>query len=389
MNETKGKLAKFIFWVLALSVSGLTLGFGLAIGYVVVQNFVPEPEIPIVEATHDPITTVRVEPFAIPIDIAGPDFAEIIPEIKKAVVSVNVSVARGFGRGEAPGSGSGFIFAEDEDFVFIATNNHVIYGVESVTISLDDEQNVPAIIIGGDRESDLAVLAVLKSDLYELEKDFAIAVFGDSSQMRIGDSVVAIGNAMGGGQTVTRGIISVLDLNITISEPVDGRYSLSLDVLQTDAAVNRGNSGGPLVNGNGEVIGVVTAKLLGADIEGMGYALPSNDVLPIIMNLKELGSIRQPFIGIEHLPISENMAFWYNLPSSGLLVRAVGDGTPAYESGIMIDDLIYSMNGRLITSFDEFRVILSDSRPGDTAILGIFRGNERIEVSIILGSVVR
>jgi serine protease Do len=363
------------------------LGVGLGLGNAVALHFLPQDEIVAEMPAQDEtaITTVRVNPITIPVDPGEPSFVEIIPEAKAAVVSINVTgpTARAFGRGEVPGSGSGFIFAKDDDFIFIATNNHVVENTNTIFVSLDDKENIPAAVVGYDRDSDVAVIAASRAEMEELAAYFSVARLGCSDALRMGDSVIAIGNAMGEGQTVTRGIISALSLNIEIPE---GRDRLSLHVLQTDAAVNRGNSGGPLVNQNGEVIGIVTAKLIGADIEGMGYALPINNVLPLLQDIMETGSVRRTWLGIDSENVSEFFRNLFNLPSMGVLVRSVTEDSPAYEARIQQNDLIIAFNDRQISGTQDLQSALYAARPGDTAILQIYRDGTQMEVSVVLGS---
>ena len=383
--ETTRRSGKVSIILLFVVIGGIALGSGLSMGNMVVLHFLPDYNNIAAENPNSGVTTIRVNPLVVPIDAADPSFVDIIPLVKDAVVSISVTteVEGGSARGE-PGAGSGFIFGEDEELVFIATNNHVVQGATTITVSLDDNENVPARFIQGDAQADLAVLSVRKSDLEEKGVPFTIATFGDSSVMRMGDMVVAIGNAMGEGQTVTKGIISALDLNIEVSDHLR-RTRLRLDVLQTDAAVNRGNSGGPLVNRYGEVIGIVTAKLLGSDIEGMGYALPSNNVYATLMWIMN-NTANQPFIGIRHEVISEANAPRFNLPSSGLLIREVTPESPAVDAGLLVWDFIVTFDGRRITSLADLRAALLNRRPGDDVVLGVYRRGEHIYIPLTLGS---
>ena len=378
--------------VLLVCLGCITLGAGLGVGYAVMQHFLPDGAMT-GPAANNNVTTLRLNPAAIPINPQDPSFADIIPQVKDAVVSISVTnlSSRSFGGRVSPGAGSGFIFYEDGDYVFIATNNHVIESAHEISISLDDSHNIAATAVGTDRYSDLAVLAVSKAELLGKGIPFTVADFGDSDALRMGDSVVAIGNSMGEGQIVTKGIISATDLQITVSEP-GMRTALTLDVMQTDAAVNRGNSGGPLVNQHGEVVGVVTAKLFGADIEGMGYALPINSAADILAQLKETGSVSQPWIGISHLIIEDYMREMFNLPSSGLLIREVVPNSPAEEAGLMPNDLIAHFGTRSIASMEDLRAALAAYKPGDTVVLGVYRSGERREfvrddIELTLGSV--
>jgi serine protease Do len=193
---------------------------------------------------------------------------------------------------------------------------------------------------------------------------------------------------MGEGQTVTMGIISAVNLRITVDDP-GMRQRLTLEVLQTDAAVNRGNSGGPLVNQHGEVIGMVTAKLFGTGIEGMGYVMPINNVRDILLDIQETGSVRQPYMGITHSDISEFWRELFNLEATGVLVSSVISGSPAEEAGIRPRDLIVSYNGEIIAGREDFVNAINASRAGDEITLGIIRDGINIEVKVVLGSLMQ
>jgi len=382
LKKHKGR--NFFLIALLIILGSATLGVGIGVGNAVAQNFVQET------ATYDApadtqITSVRVNPLAIPINPQDPSIADIIPQIKDAIVSISVisGANRPFGM-DMPGSGSGFIFYQDDESVFIATNNHVIENASIITISLDDNENVTAQVVGTHPASDLAVIAVSRADLAEKGAPYTVAVLGDSDIMRMGDTVLAIGNAMGEGQTVTKGIVSALDLTITVGDH-NMRNRLTLDVMQTDAAVNRGNSGGPLLNHHGEVIGVVTAKMMGTDIEGMGYAIPINHAQVILQDLKETGAVRQPFIGIHHDEISEFLRDLFNLPYSGVLIRHVVPDSPAEHAGLMENDLIIYFNGIRTDGRDSFVAELLNHRPGDEVTITVFRDGERVDITLTLG----
>ena len=385
----RNKGRRFLFAVILMAIGGITLGAGIGAGYAFMQNITPEP---IAVATSPPtqdITTVRINPLAIPISPQETNIADIVPLVKDSVVSINIigQATRPFGGG-APGSGSGFIFHRSSEYVYIATNNHVIENAVIITISLDDTAHAAAHVVGTDPDSDLAVIAVSLAELEEKGVPFIVAHIGDSGIMRMGDTVLAIGNAMGAGQTVTLGIVSALDLTIDINDP-NRPGNLRLNVMQTDAAVNRGNSGGPLVNQHGEVIAVVTAKQMGNNVEGMGYALPINEAMEILQQLKSEGAVRQPFIGIGHDPITEFMRGLFNLPYSGILIRSVGAGTPAAAAGLQIDDMLIYLNGVRLYTFEIFVEELHRHRPGDQVTFGVFRNGEHLQVDLVLGAAPR
>jgi len=376
---------KILLLLVLVALGGVTLGMGLGVGQYLMENVWQSSDaIQPQDITDTDVTSVRHNPAVIQINPNDPNIADIIPLIKDSVVSIDVAtrVSPRFGGGrDAPGAGSGFIFHADDDYVFIATNNHVIANAHIITISLDDNESVPAEVVGTHVDSDLAVLAASRIALAEKGVAYTIAVLGNSDALRMGDTVVAIGNAMGEGQTVTRGIVSALNLRISI----DGT-NLILDVLQTDAAVNPGNSGGPLVDRHGHVIGIVTAKLLGADVEGMGYALPINEARVILFELMETGSIRQSFLGIIPLEITDRESRQFNLPSSGILIMDVFTDTPACIAGLQNSDFIVYFNGRRITSVEDLNVALISNRPGDEVVLGIVRAGESLDITVTLGS---
>ncbi|MCL2528535.1 MAG: trypsin-like peptidase domain-containing protein [Defluviitaleaceae bacterium] len=386
--KKSGVFRKLLVTMLAIAIGGAFLGLGISAGYIAMQHFMQTASTE--EIYESPgFNTLHHEPRVIPIDTATPDFTDIIAEVKDSVVSIMVTAARRnniMAPQEHHGAGSGFIFAQDDEHVFVATNHHVIADTSSVTISLDDNERVPARVIGIQPDYDLAVLAVCIEALAEKGVPFTIAEFGCSDSMRMGDSVVAIGNAMGAGQTVTKGIISARDLQINVRDQ-NANTTLTLDVLQTDAAVNQGNSGGPLINQNGEVIGIVTAKLFGHGIEGMGYVLPINDVRGMLEEMMIHGSERRAWLGIHSYEVDEDVRDMFNLPAMGMLIRIVTEGSPAYVAGLMEWDLLVRFDGHPITSREDLSVAMAERRPGDESVVGVYRNGVYLEFYVVLGSI--
>ena len=390
-QKNNGVFKKMLISMLAIAIGGAFLGLGMGAGYIATRHFLDSRTAPVVEMPHNmQVSTIQLESPVISIDPRTPDFTDVIALVKDSVVSINVTSARQgggiFSIPENHGAGSGFFFAQDDDYVFVATNHHVIAGADTITVSIDDDTRIPARVIGSAPDYDLAVLAVSKADLEEKDVQFILATLGCSDSMRMGDSVVAIGNAMGAGQTVTKGIISAVDLQITVQDP-STNTTLTLDVMQTDAAVNQGNSGGPLINQYGEVVGIVTAKLFGHGIEGMGYVLPVSNIEHMLADMQEFGSMRIPFMGIQHHDVDEAVRDMFNLPSTGVLVRSVSEGTPAYEAGLIAHDLIVYFSGEVIYGQAQFIELLLEHRPGDTVTVGVYRNNEYMEVELTLGSI--
>ncbi|MGN0134893.1 MAG: S1C family serine protease, partial [Anaerotignum sp.] len=280
--------AKFIAGCLIVSIAG---GSSIGAGYGAVQHYFQK------ESGVQSTSVTDTEKISFLTD--GLSTVDIVKKVKPSVVSVSTTVtgtAKYFGKYTVPyeseGAGSGVIFYSDDSKVAIATNNHVIEGASSIFVTFEGNISVSAKVIGTKSESDLAVLSVSWDDLKAAGiTSVATATFGDSDTLEVGEYVIAIGNAMGMGLSATDGIISMKEQTIN----VDGN---SLTVLQTSAAINSGNSGGALVNSKGEVIGINTAKYNSSMAEGMGYAIPSNYIKPIVEELLESGTQPKPYIGI-------------------------------------------------------------------------------------------
>ncbi|MCL2499583.1 MAG: trypsin-like peptidase domain-containing protein [Defluviitaleaceae bacterium] len=378
----------FLLTLFAVCLGGATLVAGIGAGFASARRFLPDD--------HQPTHTEQSlnphfgpEPFVLPIAFPETDFSEIVDIVRSSVVSITIESEISGWRNNASrtaiGSGSGFIFYMDENNAYVATNNHVVENTMYIHISLDDETLIPARLVGASRNNDLAVLAVSLETLAEYGIPFGVATLGSSDGLRIGDSVIAIGNALGEGIRTTQGIVSALDLSIIVPNPATGEQ-LTLNVFQTDAAVNRGNSGGPLFNERGEVVGIITAKFMGAGIEGMGYVLPIDNVRNLMERLREEGSVIIPFMGIMHDPINEEQRELFNLPATGMLIRSVTPDTPAYEAGLRRNDLIVYLGGIRTHNFEAFRHALISHDVGETVVLGIYRGGRFMELEITLGA---
>ena len=283
-----------------------------------------------------------------------------------------------------PASGTGIILSEDG---YIITNAHCIYDEESeykagkaVSVSVvmgdENETEYEAQIVGYDLQTDLAVLKIDATGL-------AAAEFGDSNALSVGELVVAIGNPLGFELfgTTTCGIVSALNRDVTINEK-------EMTLIQTDAAINSGNSGGPLLNGYGQVIGINSAKMGStygsASVEGLGFAIPISDAKDIINDLIEYGYVSgRPQLGISGVNVTEADAERFNLPQ-GVLVYAVSEDGAAYEAGIRQQDIIVAVDGTDITSMDELNELKNRHNAGETITLTIFRSGERFDVQLTL-----
>lgn len=312
--------------------------------------------------------------------------AEIVKAVKPSVVSVSTKISgmtNYWGAFSIPfeseGAGSGVIFYSDDSRVAIATNNHVVEGASTIYVTFEGDISVPAKVIGTRSESDLAVLTVSWDDLNDAGvEQVTTAVFGDSDALEVGSEVIAIGNAMGMGLSATDGIISMKEQTIR----VDGN---ELGVLQTSAAINSGNSGGALVNASGEVIGINTAKYNSAMVEGMGYAIPSNYITPIVEELLTTGTQPKPYIGITGTNITEETAPMYKLPV-GALVLEITEGSPADKAGLEVGDVITQFNGQTVMDMDSLVEQVNEAKIGSTVDMYVIRdGKDGVELKIKIG----
>ncbi len=269
------------------------------------------------------------------------------------------------------GSGTGIIMSDDG---YIITNCHVISGAQKITVELSDGEILGAIIVGADELSDLAVIKVNATGLPAAE-------FGDSDLLMVGDEVAAIGNPLGLElkSTLTDGIISAINRDIES----DGR---TLTLIQTNAALNEGNSGGPLINNSGQVIGVNTMKMYSTvtNVEGLGFAIPISLAKPIIDELINSGYVRgRPAIGISGSDVTDKASAYYRIPN-GVLIHSVQYSSDAHAQGIEPGDVIVRINGIDITTMDELNEIKNDYHAGDTVTLTIYRNGELMDFDIVL-----
>lgn len=275
--------------------------------------------------------------------------------------------------GKAVGLGSGFII--DGDDGYIVTNNHVIDGADAISIQLTDGTRLDADIIGVDPKTDIALLKV------ESEDDLPHVSFGDSDDLKVGDWVMAVGNPFGLGGTVTAGIVSARGRTIG-NDPLD-------DFIQTDAAINKGNSGGPMFNTDGAVVGVNTAIYSpnGGNV-GIGFAVPANVVKPVIAQLKENGEVRRGWLGVSIQPVTREIAEAMDLPedaTEGALVAQVDDDTPAMHGGVRAGDVITAVDGQKVSKMRDLPRMIAAYRPGRTVKLSVLRDGREKTLKVELG----
>jgi serine protease Do len=305
--------------------------------------------------------------------ISGSNVSDVVKNTSESVVSISTTTKKNVAFNQAAdtkSAGSGVIYAETNEVIYILTNNHVIAGANTVTISLDKDEKIPAHYVGGDHNSDLAIIYIDKSKIKDIEMSkYKIAKFGDSSNIEVGETVIAIGNALGEGKSATMGIISATNKNINIE-------GISLNVIQTDAAINPGNSGGALVNTKSEVVGINTAKLSSSGIEGMGYSIPSNEAKLIAEKIINKEYADKVYLGIQALNIDEEMKEIYNLPSIGIYVDDVLENSSAKKAKLESGDIIVGFNGQKVSEIKELTELIAKSKPGETIKVYIFRNSK-------------
>ncbi len=278
---------------------------------------------------------------------------------------------------ESEASGSGIIIGENDEELLIATNNHVIEAAEELKVKFIDGSEATANVKGADADNDIAVIAV---KLEDLEKDtrnaIVIASIGDSDALKVGEPAIAIGNALGYGQSVTTGVISALDREL---EMEDGHYSEGL--IQTDAAINPGNSGGALLNVKGEVVGINSSKIGGSAVEGMGYAIPVSRALPIIDDLKtkktksEVAGEDKGYLGISGQTVSDEMVQVYGFPQ-GVFVYEIYEGTGADKGGMRKGDIVTKLEGTTVKTMQALQDNLDYYEAGEEVEVTVARVNE-------------
>ena len=292
---------------------------------------------------------------------------------------------------EVPSAGSGIIVGENKDYLYIATNNHVVESATTLTIRFSDDTTASAEIKGTDVSTDLAVIQVKKADIDSgTLSNIKVATLGDSSEIKVGSQAIAIGNALGYGQSVTAGYISALEREVTTQDENSGN-SYTNKLIQTDAAINPGNSGGALLNKNGEVIGINSSKYNDTAVEGMGFAIPSNTAKPIIEDLitkEQVSDDKAAYLGIHGENVTAAVTEAYNMPE-GVFVKEVFKGTAAEQYGIKAGDIITSLDGRDIATMEVLHTRLSYYEAGSQVEIIVQRpmqnGYEEVKLSVVLG----
>ena len=313
------------------------------------------------------------------------DVSSVVENVMPSIVSItNMSVQEvqnyfgGTSKQESESAGTGIIISQNDSELLVVTNNHVVAGSDTLTVTFADGNSVEANIKGTDSEYDVAVVAVpLDSISEDTKKAISVATLGDSTELKVGEPAIAIGNALGYGQSVTTGVISALNRSVSETDQTTGETTeSSVKLIQTDAAINPGNSGGALVNASGEVIGINSSKLVGDSVEGVGYAIPISDVSDLIENLMnqetktKVAELDQGAIGIKGMSVSTEYSQQLNMPE-GVYVSEVTKGGGAEKAGMTRGCIITGINGTTVSSMDDLQEQLQYYAKGDEVELTI------------------
>mgnify|MGYP001360854340 FL=1 len=313
------------------------------------------------------------------------DVSSVVENVMPSIVSItNMSVQEvqnyfgGTSKQESESAGTGIIISQNDSELLVVTNNHVVAGSDTLTVTFADGNSVEANIKGTDSEYDVAVVAVpLDSISEDTKKAISVATLGDSTELKVGEPAIAIGNALGYGQSVTTGVISALNRSVSETDQTTGETTeSSVKLIQTDAAINPGNSGGALVNASGEVVGINSSKLVGDSVEGVGYAIPISDVSDLIENLMnqetktKVAEADQGAIGIKGMSVSTEYSQQLNMPE-GVYVSEVTKVGGAEKAGMTRGCIITGINGTTVSSMDDLQEQLQYYAKGDEVELTI------------------
>ncbi|MCQ2495006.1 MAG: trypsin-like peptidase domain-containing protein [Lachnospiraceae bacterium] len=394
--------------------AALVLGFIGAVAYIGIKNEYPDDKgtamlqnslvtaEPVITAektdsagekkTDTPEAAEAVSADAKDCSVTTADVSEVVKNVMPAIVSIDCKTTYNYNSFfgmpqtyEATSSGTGFIIGQNGDELLLATNNHVVSGASSITVTFNNGKSAEASVKGTDDYYDLAVISVDAGKLpVETLSQLRVAVIGDSENMGVGSMSIAIGNALGYGQSITVGYISALNRVVQVE-------GIGMLLIQTDAAINPGNSGGPLLNAYGEVIGINSVKYADSSVEGMGYAIPMSVAVPIInelMNRVELSSKEIGYIGIDGKNVTSSYSAGFGMPK-GVYVTKVERKSPAEQAGIRRGDIITAVNGRSVGSMEELDKVVNYLKVGTEIELKVSRLDDgrydSVTIKLVLG----
>lgn len=362
--EKKFKVRHFFLLLLSLCILGLFIGFGMEMTKTFIFNVTPELQI-----KYKP----EISQFSSVDPALNMSVVDIAHHLKPSLVAItNEKIQENFfGQTRGASAGSGVIFDISTKKIYILTNNHVVDGADRLKVSFFGDHTYNSTVVGVDQDTDLAVITV-ESETIDAETlgQLKPVTIGNSDNIEVGETAVAMGNPLGYNNTVTVGVISAL--NRIISNDLN-----ALSLIQTDAAINPGNSGGALVNIKGELIGINTIKISDTSVEGIGFAIPINSALPVLEEIIEKGYVSKPFIGIYGQDVTEDMARMYSIPQ-GVVINDFVAGGPASQSDLKIFDIIIALENTPIKTMKDLTQTLSTYGVGEKIELTVMREIDKV-----------
>lgn len=363
----KNKIFKVIISILLV----ISLSCNALLIYKVLIN----PEIP---TTNNSSTNIQQVNY----DVKS-DLTDVIEQVSDSTVGVAV-----YQRNRLSGSGSGVVYQVDNKTVYVITNYHVIEDASSIEVVFENNETVKADLVGGDKYGDIALLKMV------VDFDVKAIKCGDSDLLDRGEVVLAIGSPLGieYAGTVTQGIVSATNRTISVDLNDDNQADWDMSVIQTDAAINPGNSGGAFVNAVGELVGITSSKYASTEVEGMGFAIPINDVINMIEEIKVNGKVTRPTLGISAVSLdgySSYELYMYRIQTDlnkGIYISKVQSSSPAQKAGLQSGDVITKFNNKEIDTYKDFLTMLYNQKPGDKIRLEINRSGKTLSVDVTLGS---
>jgi len=367
-NEKVKKQENFFTSKLFLTICSFVLGAAIMFGFVALAS---NSNILVRKVTSENVKTTTLEEVS--------DLKNAINNVYETVVYIEVSGDRGISS-----SGSGFVYKTDDNNGYILTNYHVIESGKKYVVTFSDGEEIEATFVNGDEYYDIAVLKVNK------DKVKKVATLGNSSNIEIGDTVFTVGAPLGKEYmgTITKGIVSGINRMVSV-QLTSGSYLM--EVIQTDASINSGNSGGPICNIKGEVIGITSSKLIGSGVEGMGFAIPINTVNEMINNIESGVTSSRPYLGVQLVDLTNTFAlqYYYNIRISsdvefGAVLSYVEENKPASKAGLEVGDVIIEIDGEKVEDVSHFKYKLYKHKVGDKILVKYYRENKLGETTIEL-----
>lgn len=370
-EKKENKFKDFLTSKIFLAISTFLLG--ILIMYVIMST---NNGTVVQKVTNENIKTTTIEEVS--------DLKNAINNVYESSIYIEVSSNRG-----VISSGSGFVYKQDDKYGYILTNYHVIDNGTKFEVIFTDGTEAEAKLISGDEYYDIAVLKIDKNKIKK------VSTIGDSSNLELGDTVFTVGAPLGKEYmgTITKGIVSGINRMVSVEL---GSGSYLMEVIQTDASINSGNSGGPICNIKGEVIGITSSKLMGDGIEGMGFAIPINSVMDVIGNLESGDTITRPYLGVQLVDLTNTFALQYyygiNIGKDvefGAVLSYIEEGKPADKAGLEVGDVIVEIEGEKVDDVSHFKYVLYKHKVGDAVKIKYYRENKLKETTVLLSETIK